>query len=151
MSLAASHYRETDKRDVILKLLREEDEERLTKLWLLADEVRLRSVGSQVHLRGLIEFSNVCGRGCAYCGLRVGNKRLTRYRMSRKEVLDCVKAAHAFGYGTVVLQSGEDEEMSAWWLADVIQAIKDDYPLAVTLCFLAGHVIRRLPLVRSVL
>ena len=32
-----------------------------------------RSVGGDVHLRGLIEISNHCVRLCGYCGLRVDN------------------------------------------------------------------------------
>lgn len=35
-----------------------------------ADEVRKRAVGDDVHLRGLIEFSNRCRQNCCYCGLR---------------------------------------------------------------------------------
>jgi len=37
------------------------------------------------------------------------------------------------GYGAVVLQSGEDPELDAEWLAGVIRTIKRDTPLAVTL------------------
>lgn len=40
------------------------------QLFLAADRVRSQYVGEQVHLRGLIEFSNVCQQSCYYCGLR---------------------------------------------------------------------------------
>ena len=65
-------------------------------------------VGGEVHLRGLIELSNHCVRLCAYCGLRAPNDKLTRYRMSADEIMACARQAVEFGYGTVVLQSGED-------------------------------------------
>ncbi|TCS79615.1 hypothetical protein EDC37_10630 [Pectinatus cerevisiiphilus] len=40
-----------------------------------ADRVRAKYVGNGVHLRGLIEFSNICRQDCLYCGLRRDNKK----------------------------------------------------------------------------
>ena len=117
----------------LLDWLRETNEERLKELYRLADEVRHRNVGDEVHLRGLIEFSNICVRQCAYCGLRAGNRKLRRYRMTADEMLDCARRAVAFGYGTVVLQSGEDPGIETEWMAQVIRRIKAETPLAVTL------------------
>ena len=90
-------------------------------------------VGDAVHLRGLVEISNFCARQCAYCGLRAGNTGLTRYRMPADEILGAARQAVKFGYGTVVLQSGEDYGLTTRWLADVIRRIKRETPLAVTL------------------
>ncbi len=45
----------------------------------------------------------------------------------------CVRQAVAFGYGTVVLQSGEDPGVTKDWLADLVRQIKTQTPLAVTL------------------
>lgn len=117
----------------ILAWLREPDERRLDELWARADAVRRRHVGDAVHLRGLVEFSNHCVRGCAYCGLRAGNRRLTRYRMTADEIMACVRRAVAEGIGTVVLQSGEDDGTRTEWLAGLIRRIKTETPLAVTL------------------
>ncbi len=113
--------------------LREDDPVRLEELWAWADRVRREHVGDEVHLRGLVEISNYCVRSCAYCGLRAGNRRLTRYRMTAEEVLACARQAVAYGYGTVVLQSGEDYGMTRDWLADLIRRIKAETTLAVTL------------------
>ncbi len=113
--------------------LREEDEEILSELWERADRVRSETVGEEVHLRGLIEFSNHCERNCTYCGIRKGNRRLSRYRMSTEEILECAQLARRLGYGTVVLQSGQDEQFPAEWLAEVIREIKGATGLAVTL------------------
>jgi len=119
--------------DSILQWLRESDPERLEKLRSCADRVRKETVGDSVHLRGIIEFSNHCVRECAYCGLRFGNKKLQRYRMSREEILECTAKAYAYGYGTVVLQSGEDPALDVEWLGDIVRIIKRIYGLAVTL------------------
>ena len=70
----------------IITWLRENDPTRLSELWREADDVRTRCVGDEVHLRGLIEFSNHCARRCAYCGLRAPNPNVPRYRMSEEEI-----------------------------------------------------------------
>ena len=121
------------KRDEIVAWLRETDAARLATLWQQADSTRQRFVGGEVHLRGLVEFSNYCVRLCAYCGLRAGNSELTRYRMTSDEILSCARQAAAFGYGTVVLQSGEDPGITQDWLADLLRRIKTEAPLAITL------------------
>jgi biotin synthase len=100
---------------------------------MLADETRRRHVGDAVHLRGLIEISNHCVRECGYCGLRAANRSLKRYRMTADEIMACTAAAVEFGYGTVVLQSGEDDGIRQRWLSDIIRKIKSDTNLAVTL------------------
>ena len=120
-------------RDEILAWLRETDKTRLLTLWQMADSTRQKYVGGEVHLRGLIEFSNYCGRLCAYCGLRAPNSRLTRYRMSQDEIMVSVRQGVAFGYGTVVLQSGEDPGLDKDWLSELIRQVKTQTPVAVTL------------------
>ena len=84
-------------------------------------------------MRGLIELSNHCVRLCGYCGLRAGNTGLQRYRMSDDEVLECAQKAVEFGYGTVVLQSGEDPELTCQRIAGLVRRIKADTALAITL------------------
>jgi biotin synthase len=113
--------------------LRETNESRLEELWTMADEARRNNVGNEVHLRGLIEFSNNCRRSCGYCGLNVGNRAVTRYRMTAEEILECAHQAVEYGYGTVVLQSGEDFGYDAGWIADLIRRIKKETSLAITL------------------
>lgn len=117
----------------ILRWLREEDPARLQELFQMADEVRRRHVGEEVHLRGLVEISNHCLRACAYCGLRAPNRSLERYRMTEDEILDCVRQAAEYGYGTVVLQAGEDYGIECAWLAELVRRIKQETELAVTL------------------
>jgi biotin synthase len=119
--------------DQIVSWLRQTEPAQLTQLWDWANGTRQLHVGDAVHLRGLIEFSNHCVRLCAYCGLRAPNDALDRYRMTAGEILQCARDAVAFGYGAVVLQSGEDPGTDTEWMADVVRGIKHDTPLAVTL------------------
>ncbi|NLO74794.1 MAG: [FeFe] hydrogenase H-cluster radical SAM maturase HydE [candidate division WS1 bacterium] len=116
----------------VLNWLLETDPSRLETLWAEADRVRREYVGEAVHLRGLVEISNHCVRLCAYCGLRAAN-HLPRYRMTAEEILACAHQALSYGYGTVVMQSGEDYGITREWMADVIRRLQADTPLAVTL------------------
>jgi biotin synthase len=58
----------------IVEWLRCEDESKLESLWKQADEIRETHVGNAVHLRGLLEISNICSRECHYCGIHAGNE-----------------------------------------------------------------------------
>jgi biotin synthase len=111
-------------RPEILQWLHEEDPQRLEELWRRADDTRRSHVGDQVHLRGLIEISNHCIRQCGYCGLRGPNTGLERYRMTAQEIIACAAQAIQFGYGTVVLQAGEDPGIQKDWVSDIIRQIK---------------------------
>lgn len=113
--------------------LREDDPARLDELWRAADETRRRFVGDEVHVRGLVEPSNHCVRSCMYCGLRAQNTTIARYRLSIEQVLTAARQAHEFGWGTLVMQTGEDYGLTREWVADLIRAIKRETPLAVTL------------------
>ena len=93
-------------------------------LYAAADRVRRRYVGDEVHLRGLIEFSNTCRRNCLYCGLRRDNRNLPRYRMEPNDIVACAEKARALGYRTVVLQSGEDAHYTTDVMCDVVRRIK---------------------------
>lgn len=116
----------------IVGWLKETDPARLEKLWAKADAVRRAHVGDDVHLRALIEVSSHCVRSCLYCGLRTG-RALPRYRLTTDEVLACCRQARDWGYGTVVLQSGEDPGLTSGWVCDLVRAIKSRFGLAVTL------------------
>lgn len=119
--------------DTILYWLRKENEKNLEHLWKWADDTRSAHVGNDVHLRGLIEISNICVRQCGYCGIRAGNKKIGRYRMTEEEIMDRVREAVKYRYGTVVLQSGEDFGITREWMAGLIRRIKSETELAVTL------------------
>lgn len=116
-----------------LVLLLQSEGELKKQLFHLAEKVREKHMGRQVHLRGIIEFSNYCSQDCLYCGLRRSNRNLERYRLEAEEILATARQAARIGYGTVVLQSGEDEWYSAETLAAIVRAIKKETEMAVTL------------------
>lgn len=120
------------KRDSLVVLLKSDDPT-AEALFAAADRVRAESVGDEVHLRALIEFSNHCRRDCLYCGLRRHHDNLPRYRMEPDEIVACAIEAADMGCGTVVLQSGEDLWYTAPVLAEAVRGIKAARDVAVTL------------------
>ena len=118
----------------IINLLK--DESQNDWLFSYADKIRQKYVGDKVHLRGLIEFSNICKCTCKYCGLRYENKDLKRYRISSNEILKYAKNAVSLGYKTLVLQSGEDSFYTQEILVPLIKEIKK---LDVTLTLSIGE------------
>ena len=102
------------------------------ELFKKADEVRKKYVGDGVHLRGLIEFSNICKCGCKYCGLRSPNNKIERYRLEPDKVIEYAKHGIDLGYKTIVLQSGEDGFYDADTMCQIIRGIKE-YDVALTL------------------
>lgn len=102
------------------------------ELFSAADRVRKEYVGDEVHLRGIIEFSNTCKRNCLYCGLRAANKNVERYRLMPDEIIDLAKKAVGYGYKSIVMQSGEDDYYTVDMLTSIISNLKK-MDIAVTL------------------
>ena len=94
------------------------------ELYRQADRVRHDAVGDEVHLRGLIEFSNICRNDCMYCGIRRSNASVQRYRMSDDELVETARSAVALGFQTIVLQSGEDMHYNQQRMCHIIEQIK---------------------------
>ncbi len=117
-------------RDEILEHLQSD---RSAALFGEADRVRRLHVGNAIHLRGLIEFSNICGRDCLYCGLRRSNSAVKRYRMEIDEIFETAKTAAGLGYKSLVLQSGENRQYPTEEMCTLVARIKKELGVAITL------------------
>ena len=117
------------KNEIVRLLADEQNEPALLKR---ADRIRKKYVGDAIHLRGLIEFSNICRNNCLYCGIRRGNGKVARYRMEEDELVETARRAAALGFKTVVMQSGEDMYYTQEKMCRIIEAIKK-FDVAVTL------------------
>ena len=111
----------SSKKDIIEIL---KDDSINEELFSYADSVRKKYVGDEIHLRGLIEFSNYCKNTCKYCGLRCENKNIERYRILEDEILEHAKNAAILGFKTIVLQSGEDNYYTVNRMCNIISEIK---------------------------
>jgi len=78
---------------------------------------------NRVYLRGLIEISNYCKKGCLYCG--INNKmQVERYRLSIEEIINTCKEGYNLGYRTFVIQGGEDSYYETKMIVEMIKSIK---------------------------
>lgn len=122
-----------DRREYAMLLgeLSESDEQ---YLYSKAREAASFYYGNNVYIRGLIEFTNFCKNNCYYCGIRCGNKNISRYRLSKEDILKCCDKGYGLGFRTFVLQGGEDEFYSDEYIISIVSSIKNKYSdCAVTL------------------
>ena len=84
--------------------------------------------GKYIFMRGLIEFTNYCKNDCIYCGIRKSNKNAERYRLNKKEILECCKIGYDIGFRTFVLQGGEDNFFNIERMTNIVKAIKKEFP-----------------------
>lgn len=115
-------------------LIADRTDETRTYLQQQAKAVREQIYGSRVFIRGLIEFTNYCKNNCYYCGIRHGNDKAERYRLTEDDILACCAEGHALGFRTFVLQGGEDPFFTDEKLVGIVRAIRQGYPdSAITL------------------
>ena len=99
-----------------------------------AVETRKKIYGNSVYIRGLIEISNICKNDCHYCGIRRGNKKCERYRLTVEQILSCCDEGYRLGFRTFVMQGGEDAYFTDDVICGIVSEIKKRYPVcAVTL------------------
>ena len=78
-----------------------------------AQRIRKEIYGTDVFVRGLIEFTNICKNNCLYCGIRRSNKNCDRYRLTEEQIMECCSIGYELGFRTFVLQGGEDGHFCA--------------------------------------
>ena len=96
-------------RNEIIEKLSLSEPASLAALYAEAHAKKVSTIGNKVYLRGLIEFSNICRKNCYYCGIRRENQAVNHYELSDEEVLAAVDFAWRNRYGSIVLQSGEQQ------------------------------------------
>ena len=102
-------------------------------LFARADAVRRRTMGDEVFLRGIVEFSNICANDCLYCGIRKSNRSTRRYRIEADEILAVARKMERWQQSTIVLQSCEAPSAEGdRALGELIGRIKRETSLAVT-------------------
>ena len=99
-----------------------------------ARKIRQAYYGTDVYIRGLIEFTNYCKNDCYYCGIRRSNSRAHRYRLSEEQILRCCQQGYTLGFRTFVLQGGEDGYFTDERMVSLVKEIRKNYPdCAITL------------------
>jgi len=122
------------KKDQFLYLLENRDLESDELIFEKAREKTVASYGDRIFLRGLVEITNVCKNDCLYCGIRASNSKCERYRLTKADVLDCVKMGAEIGFKSFVFQGGEDPHFDDALLCELVRQTKELCPgCAVTL------------------
>jgi len=121
-------------RNELIGLLKCNDPYILDLLYKKADLVRQEIYGTDVYIRGLIEFTNYCKNNCYYCGIRRDNKAVVRYRLTTDHIMSCCEEGYNLGFRTFVLPGGEDGYFTSDKICHIVRSIKSAYPdCAVTL------------------
>ena len=112
----------------IKTILRSADNpELLNEIQSRAEAITIQNVGPAIYLRALIEFSNICGCNCYYCGIRKSNPFPQRYLMKSKEIIHLAVSAAKQGFTSLVLQSGERKDPAFIKLTEqIIREIKKE-------------------------
>jgi len=99
-----------------------------------SDRIRRSVYSDEVYIRGLIEITNYCKNNCYYCGIRCGNSKAVRYRLSKEQILEACEEGYELGFRTFVMQGGEDPHFDDKTVCDIVSSIKERYSdCAVTL------------------
>jgi len=118
-----SKAKELSEKDI--EYLLETENKEKEALFSEADVLRKTYLKDFICIHGIIEFSNYCKNDCTYCGLRLQNNKLERYRMSPDEIVSrAVWAVMEKGYKLLVLQSGDDYFYTDKIILDIIEKIK---------------------------
>ena len=111
-------------REELEELLTTTDQELIEELYRRARATAGKYYGKEIYLRGLIEFTNYCKNNCYYCGIRCGNEKAQRYRLTMDQILSCCESGWELGFRTFVLQGGEDPYYTDERICTIIKEIK---------------------------
>lgn len=115
---------EFSKKDLEILLTANQQDRQL--IFAKADEIKQQYVGNKVYYRGLIEFSNLCGKNCFYCGIRAGNTKAQRYEVTEEEILEAARYAYDNKFGSLVIQAGERSDQAfVNRIASMVKQIKE--------------------------
>lgn len=123
--LETEHCLSRDEYVCLLDTIGPEEEQDLYKR---ARRTALQQYGSRIFVRGLMEFTNYCKNNCYYCGIRRGNQKASRYRLTPEQIMECCAAGYNLGFRTFVLQGGEDPWFTDEKIAYLVELIKKNYP-----------------------
>lgn len=121
--LAEEHKLSREEWIILIKVKKDKE-----YLFSRARELSRQHYGNKVFARGLIEFTNYCKNNCYYCGIRRDNGDVSRYRLTKEEILGCCDQGYGLGFRTFVLQGGEDRYYTDEKMVELIAAIKEKYP-----------------------
>ena len=89
-------------------LLACEDEERVKKMYDLAEHIKKAFYGNRIVMFAPLYLSNYCVNGCLYCPYHAVNKHIPRKKLTQEEVKKEVIALQDMGHKRLAIEAGED-------------------------------------------
>ncbi len=89
-------------------LLACEDEERINRIYTLAEQLKKDFYGNRIVMFAPLYLSNYCVNGCVYCPYHHQNKHICRKKLSLEEVEKEVIALQDMGHKRLAIEAGED-------------------------------------------
>ena len=89
-------------------LLACEDEERIQRIYSLAEQLKKDFYGNRIVMFAPLYLSNYCVNGCVYCPYHHQNKHICRKKLTQKEVEREVIALQDMGHKRLAIEAGED-------------------------------------------
>ena len=93
-------------------LLACEDEERIQKMYDLAEQIKKDFYGNRIVMFAPLYLSNYCVNGCTYCPYHLKNKHIARKKLTQEEIVKEVTALQDMGHKRLALETGEDPKMN---------------------------------------
>ncbi len=89
-------------------LLACEDEERIERIYNLAEQIKKDFYGNRIVMFAPLYLSNYCINGCVYCPYHLKNKTIPRKKLTQEEVRNEVIALQDMGHKRLAIEVGED-------------------------------------------
>ncbi len=106
-------------------LLACEDEERINRMYKLAEQIKKDFYGNRIVMFAPLYLSNYCVNGCVYCPYHLKNKEICRKKLTQEEIEREVIALQDMGHKRLAIELGEDPVNNP--IEYVLESIKTIY------------------------
>jgi biotin synthase len=93
-----------------------------------------KEFGREVFVRAVVEVSNFCRENCHYCGMRRDNKVLSRFRARHEQLAELLLNHRPASVTDINIQAGEDPIAVREVVIPLIQNIRRETNLGVSVC-----------------
>lgn len=108
-------------------LLECEDKEVLSRIYDLAERIKLRFYGKRIVMFAPLYLSNYCVNGCTYCPYHMKNKEIPRIKLTQDEIVREVTALQDMGHKRLALEMGEHPTINT--MEYLLESIKTIYSI----------------------
>lgn len=108
-------------------LLACEDEERINRMFALAEQIKKDFYGNRIVMFAPLYLSNYCVNGCVYCPYHLKNKHICRKKLTQEEIKNEVIALQDMGHKRLAIEAGEDPVNNP--IEYILESIKTIYSI----------------------